>query len=194
MELETRPKGGVFFRFWRTKMLIFISCKSHIPNQVTKIFERKNGMVSYLSHMAQNIAKVCVFLLIPPCNKKILLQVDCLYSNNSGRIVLITISLNGPKVTLCIIYAANDHANQLQFLQELTNCITDKTGLTSLILGDWNCKLTKKIKWEVRLGNPLSIAIFGFIDIQRVRNPKLRKFTRVKIFTLKIQNRLFPNS
>ena len=66
------------------------------------------------------------------------LQVECLYSNNSGRIVLITISLNGQKVTLCNIYAPNDQANQLQFLQELNNCIIDKTELISLIVGgDW---------------------------------------------------------
>ena len=73
------------------------------------------------------------------------LQVDCLYSNNSGGIVLITISLNGQKVTLCNIYAPNDQANQLQSLQELNNCIIDKIELTSLIVGgNWNCALTKK--------------------------------------------------
>ena len=42
-------------------MLIFISCKRHIPNQETKIIGRKNGVASNFYHMAQNIAKVCVF-------------------------------------------------------------------------------------------------------------------------------------
>ena len=73
------------------------------------------------------------------------LQVECLYSNNLGRIVLITISLNGQKVTLCNIYAPSDQANQLQFLQELDNWVINKAELTSLIVGgDWNCTLTKK--------------------------------------------------
>ena len=113
------------------------------------------------------------------------LQVECLYSNNSGRIVLITISLNGQKITLCNIYATNDQAKQLQFLQELNNCIIDKTELTSLIVGDWNCTLTKKDKMEGAPWKPTiysnlistTMEMFDLIDIQRVRHPKLRKFT-----------------
>ena len=62
-------------------------------------------------------------------------------------IVLISISLNGQKLSLCNIYAPNDQANQLQFMQELNNCIIDKTELNSLIVGgDWNCTLSKKDK------------------------------------------------
>jgi len=114
------------------------------------------------------------------------LQVDCRYSNSSGRIVLITISLNGQKVTLVNIYALNDQANQLQFSQELNNCIIDKTELTSLIVGgDWNCTLTKKDKmggapWKpTTYGNLISttIEMFDLIDTQRVRHPKLRKYS-----------------
>ena len=61
--------------------------------------------------------------------------------------VLIAISLNGQKHTLCNIYAPNNQANQLQFMQELNNCIIDKTELTSLIVGgDWNCTLSKEDK------------------------------------------------
>ena len=114
------------------------------------------------------------------------LQVEYQYSNNSSRIVLITISLNGQKVTLCNIYAPNDQANQLPFLQELNNCIIDKTELTSLIVGgDWNCTLTKKDKmggapWKPTIYSNListSMEMFDLIDIQRIRHPKLRKFT-----------------
>ena len=113
------------------------------------------------------------------------LQVDSRYSNNSGRIVLITTSLNGQKVTLGNIYAPNDQANQLQFLQE-NDCIIDKTELTSLIVGgDWNCTLTKKDKmggapWKPTTYSNListTMELFDLIDIQRVRHPKLRKFT-----------------
>ena len=65
-------------------------------------------------------------------------RVDYSYVNDSGGIVLITIILNDQK--LCNIYAPNDQVSQLQFMQELNNCIIDKSELTSLILGgDWNC-------------------------------------------------------
>ena len=61
--------------------------------------------------------------------------------------MLITISLSGHKLTLCNIYAPNNQANQLQLMQELNNCIIDKTELSSLIVGgDWNCTLSKKDK------------------------------------------------
>ena len=80
-------------------------------------------------------------------NPIVQIQVDYSYSDNTGRIVLISISLNGQKLSLCNIYAPNDQANQLQFMQELKNCIIDKTELKSLIVGgDWNCTLSKKDK------------------------------------------------
>ena len=108
------------------------------------------------------------------------------------------------KITLCNIYAPNDQPNQLQFIQELNNCIIDKTELTSLIIvgGDWNCTLTKKDKmggapWKSTVYSNListTMEMFDLVDIQRVRHPKLRKFTCVKSFEFKIQNRLFPNT
>ena len=103
---------------------------------------KESGGELFFSHGTKHSKGVCI--LINPTEQ---LQVDYLYSNNSGRIVLITISLNGQKITLCNIYAPNDQANQLIFIQELNNCFIDKTELTSLIVGgDWNCTLTKKIK------------------------------------------------
>ena len=90
------------------------------------------------------------------------------------------------KVTLCNIYAPNDHANQLQFILELNNCIIDKTELISLIVGgDWNCTLTKKDKmggapWKSTVYSNLittTMEMFDLVDIQRVCKPKPRKFT-----------------
>ena len=49
-------------------------------------------------------------------NPKAQIQVNYSYSDNSGRIVLITLSLNGHNPTLCNIYAPNNQANQLQFM------------------------------------------------------------------------------
>ena len=125
-------------------------------------------------------------------------QVDYSYSNNSGRIALITISLNGQKLTLCNIYAPNDQDSQLQFMQELNNCIIDKTELTSLIIsGDWNCTLSKKDKiggapWKPTIYSTLvstTMEMFDLVDIQRVRHPKLRKFTYESKF-LKVKSRI----
>ena len=56
------------------------------------------------------------------------------FSNNSGRIVLITVSVNGQEVSFCNIYAPNNPSEQLEFIQELNNCIVDKSELTNLIV------------------------------------------------------------
>ena len=112
--------------------------------------------------------------------------------------MLITISLSGHKLTLCNIYAPNNQANQLQFMQELNNCIIDKTELTSLIVGgDWNCTLSKKGKiggapWRPTIYSKLvsmTIEMFDLVDIQRVRHPKLRKFT-YESKPLKVKSRI----
>ena len=111
---------------------------------------------------------------------------DYCYSNKSGRIVLITITFGSQRLSLCNIYAPNDQTNQLEFMQELNNCIIDKTELSALIVGgDWNCTLSKKDKiggtvWAPTNYRNLLITImnmFDLIDIQRARHPKLRKFT-----------------
>ena len=69
-------------------------------------------------------------------------QVDYCFSNNSGRIVLINTVLGSQRLSLCNVYAPNNQSNQLEFMQELNNCIIDKTELTALIVGgDWNCTL-----------------------------------------------------
>ena len=80
----------------------------------------------------------------------------------------------------------NNQSNQLEFMQELNNCIIDKTELTALIVGgDWNCTLSKKYKlggtaWAPTVYRNLVLTtmdMFDLINIQRARHPKLCKFT-----------------
>ena len=108
------------------------------------------------------------------------------FCHMAPSIVLITITLNGQKLSLCNIYAPNDQVNQHQFMQELNNCIIDKSELTSLIVGgDWNCTLSKKdkiggAKWKPSSYCDLTLTtmeMFDLVDIRRMRHPKLRKFT-----------------
>ena len=101
------------------------------------IWRNEWGGELFFSHGTTHSKGVCI--LINPVSQP---KIDYYYASDSGRIVLITITLNGQKLSLCNIYAPIDQVNQLQFMQELNNCIIDKTELTSLIVGgDWNCKL-----------------------------------------------------
>ena len=96
------------------------------------------------------------------------------------------------------IYAPNNQSNQLEFMQELNNCIIDKTELTAPIVGsDWNCTLSRKDKIGGTPWNPSNYSnlvlttmdMFGLVDIQRVRHPKLCKFT-YKSKSLRMKSRL----
>ena len=74
-------------------------------------------------------------------------KVTCTFSDTSGRIILINITYNGLKLSLCNIYAPNDHTQQLGFIQELNCLLIDKAEIATLIVGgDWNCTLEKKDK------------------------------------------------
>ena len=98
----------------------------------------------------------------------------------------------------CNIYALIDGVNQLQFMQELNNCIINKTELTSLTVGgDSNCILSKKGKiggapWKPACYRNLiltTMEMFDLVDIQRMRHPKLRKFT-YESKSLKVKSRI----
>ena len=125
-------------------------------------------------------------------------QMEYSFRNNTGRIVLITILLNSMKLSLCNIYAPNNQTNQLEFLQELDNCIMDKSELSSLIVGgDWNSALTNKDKmggttWKPTVYGNLILATmdaFDLVDIQRLRHPRLKKYT-YESKALKVRSRI----
>ena len=92
------------------------------------------------SHGSHHSKGVCI-LFDPAIN----LNEEYNFSNKTGRIILITVYLNGVKISLCNIYAPNNQSEQLEFLKELNNCIIDKSEMTNIIIGgDWNGTLTKK--------------------------------------------------
>ena len=96
----------------------------------------------FFSHGTNHSKGVCTLI-----NPSVNYQIDYSYANTSGRIILVTIVLGSQKISLCNIYAPNNQSNQFEFMQELNNCIIDKTELTALIVGgDWNCTLSRKDK------------------------------------------------
>ena len=106
-----------------------------------KLFGRVNGKEKYFFFMGLNIAKgVCV--LIDPSLNYVL---KSSHASKSGRIIMITVLVNGLKISFCNIYAPNNLKEQLEFIQELNNCLIDKAEVVSLVLGgDWNCTLKKR--------------------------------------------------
>ena len=97
---------------------------------------------SFFSRGTNHSKGVCTLI-----NPSVNFQIDYSYANTSGRTILVTIVLGSQKVSLCNIYAPDNQSNQPEFMQELNNCIIDKTELATLIVGgDWNCTLSRKDK------------------------------------------------
>ena len=74
----------------------------------------------FLSHGTCHSKGTCI-LLNPAIEDR---KIKTSLSNNSGRIVLITLILNGLELSLCNIYAPNDQAEQLRFIEDLNNYLT----------------------------------------------------------------------
>ena len=90
------------------------------------------------------------------------------------------------ELSLCNIYAPNDHAGQLRFIVELNNYLIDQSELTTLIIGgDWNCTLTEKDKNGGLPWRPtgfrnlilITMDIKDLVDIQRVKHPNINKYS-----------------
>ena len=108
------------------------------------------------------------------------------HAGKSVRIVMITVLVNGLKISFCNIYAPNNLQEQLEFIQELNNYLIYKAQAASLVLGgDWNCTLSKKdkkggVSWKPsQFRNMLLITMetFDLVYIQRTRHPNLNIYT-----------------
>ena len=135
----------------------------------------------FFSHGTNHSKGVCT-LINPSVNFKI----DYSYANTSGRIILVTIVLGSQKVSLCNIYAPNNQSNQLEFMQELNNCIIDKTELTTLIVGgDWNCTLSRKDKiggtpWKPTNYSNLVLTTMDMFDLVDIKGFAIQSFANLR--------------
>ena len=161
-----------------------------------KQFGKTNGeVICFFSHGTNHSRGVRILL-----HPTMTFQMEYSFRNNTGRIVLITILLNSMKLSLFNIYAPNNQTDQSEFLQELDNCIMDKSELSSLIVGgDWNCALTNEDKmggttWKPTVYGNLILATgrFRLRRYSKVTAPKVEKiYIQIKSPKGKIQNRLF---
>jgi len=133
------------------------------------------------SHGGRHSRGVCI-LIDPSLNQKS----EHSFTDNSGRIVLITLNFNCLKLSLCNIYAPNNQNEQLLFIQELNNCLLDQSEVTRLIIGgDRNCTLTTKDKKGGLAWKPtnfrncilITMNMLDLVDIQKERHPNVNKFS-----------------
>ena len=180
---DQAKRRSIFSYLKDQKASIYFLQETYSELKDETIWQKRMGCQMYFSHGSRHSKGTCISI-----DLSITYNVQYSFSNNSGKIVLITVSINGQKVSFCNIYAPNSPSEQLEFIQELNNCIIDKSELTNLIVGgDWNCTLTKKDKkggtpWKPTQFRHLllmTMEIFDLIDIQRARYPNLNTYSYV---------------
>ena len=107
-------RRSVFSLLKDQKACIYFLQETYSEPNDENVWKKEWGSEVFFSHGTKHSKGVCILI-----NPTAQIQVNYSYSDNSGRIVLITISLSGHNLTLCNIYAPNNQANQLQFMQEL---------------------------------------------------------------------------
>ena len=112
--------------------------------------------------------------------------------------MLITCVLNSLKLSLVNIYAPNSQSELLELLLNLKNCLIDKSEISTLIVeGDWNCTLSKIDKIGGTIWKPTNyrnlilttMDAFDLLGIQRLRHPRLRKYS-YESKSLKLKSRI----
>ena len=123
-------RRSIFSYLKDQKANIYFLQETYSELEDENFWQNEWGGKIYLSHGSRHSRGTCI-LIHPSINY----NVHYSFCNNSGRIVLITLIINGLKVSFCNIYAPNNLLEQLEFIQELNNYIVDKSELTNLIVG-----------------------------------------------------------
>ena len=125
-------------------------------------------------------------------------MIESQYSDVDGRIILVNITFNSTKLSLCNIYAPNNLDLQLRFISALNGFLCSNANISELILGgDWNVALeaidkSGGIPWRPTAYREQVLAMakeFGLVDILRVKNPN-GKFYTYESKALKVKSRI----
>ena len=158
------------------------------------IWKSEWGGEMLFSHGTNRQKGVCILLNPSACN----LLIESQYFDVDGRIVLVNISFNSTKVSLCNIYAPNNLELQLRFISTLNEFLCSNANISELILGgDWNVALeavdkSGGIPWRPTAYREQVLALsreFGLVDILRVKNPN-GKFYTCESKALKLKSRI----
>ena len=110
-------------------------------------------------------------------------------SDNSGRILVLDVTINGTEYLLINLYNGNTESEQLNILESLSKILKDFQDLSEkniIFAGDFNLFFDQKL--ESAGGNPIlkKLAVSKLIELReslnlrdkwRIRNPKSKAFT-----------------
>ena len=123
---DSIKRRGIFSYLKDQKSIILFFTRNIFRNFGREYLEKRmgggGGGETIFSHGSNHSKSVCI--LIHPSTK---INIEYSFKDKSGRLVLTTLEFNCLKLSLCNIYAPNNLTDQLQFIQELTNWLIDKS-------------------------------------------------------------------
>ena len=154
-----------------------------------------SGPVFY-SHGSSN-SRGCAILISPNVDFK----TKSVIADREGRYIILQCYINNEILNIINVYAPNNELDQVSFLENLDNAISNLSSSDDLIIGgDWN--VIRDVKLDKSGGNdsvtkPRTVAkldqlmySFNLCDVWRIKHPNLRRFTWRKSRPELIQCRL----
>ena len=106
---DPTKRRGIFSYLKDQKVSFYFLQATYSESSDENVWRKEWGGEVFFSHGSTHSRGVCILVV----------KVDYSFTDNSGRIVLITLNFDCLRLSLCNIYAPNNVSEQLQFIQEL---------------------------------------------------------------------------
>jgi len=150
---ESKKRRNIFCFFKDQKASFYFLQETFSDQSDESSWRHECGGETISLHGTRHSKEVCILIEPSIKNYKVIYS----HYDTFGTFVLINLKIDCLELSLCNVYAPNNHAEQMLFIQNLNNLIIDKSELSNLIIGgDWNCTLTKRIKKAAPCGSQLA--------------------------------------
>ena len=174
-------RNSIFSFVKRQKCDIIFLQETYSQETDERTWNSEWGEKIFYTHGTTHSRGACI--LIKPGTQ---FEIENVYSNQEGRIVLVNLIIKGQKLSLCNVYAPTQNENQTEFLKDLNQVLMCRANVNSLVVGgDWNVTLQKVDKHGKNTWKPtqyrneiLSIMEeLDLLDIARELHPQKNIYT-----------------
>jgi exonuclease III len=178
--LRDAEKRSDLFDWLRNKNFsLYLLQESHSTKDIEHTWESEWGFKILFSHGTSNSRGACILI-----NNNFSYTLERCIVDDDGRYVIVALNVDGKNIIICNIYGPNK--DQPTFFQNLFNALGSLPDYPMIIGGDFNvvqdtsldkqggrAETNKRAQAELKT----NIENLDLIDIWRVRNPSLRRYT-----------------
>ena len=176
---DSKKRRELFHYFHKREAGIILIQEAHCTKEIENLWRAEWGYTVLFSHGSSDARGVCI--LFKP---NFFLEIHKVYSDENGRYLIVDITIGNMRLTLSNLYAPNE--DQPKFFENIINIIENIPNDNRVIGGDFNLVLNLDLdkKGGRHQTHNKSQAVIhtwmedtDLIDIWRVKNPNLFKFT-----------------